>query len=41
MVVLTLLVAAERMLRMRGAILHASALALLGGSSALMLGAAP
>ena len=40
MVVLTLLVAAERMLRMRGAILHGSALALLGAGSALMLGAA-
>jgi predicted metal-binding membrane protein len=40
MVLLTLVVAAERMLRIRGTILHGSALALLGAGSALMLGAA-
>jgi hypothetical protein len=34
------IVAAERMLRIRGTILHGSALALLGAGSALMLGAA-
>jgi predicted metal-binding membrane protein len=41
MVVLTLFVAAERMLRMRAALLHASAIALLGMGAILMIGSGP